>query len=1186
MIITHKIMVRLDSREEQQTIDTVQGDTGRSVEISLLDNGSAWSVPDGTRAMVRYRRVPGGGGGAYDVMPDGTDAYVIDGNKVTIRLAPQVLSVAGMSQLQVTLMKDQTELTCFTILLRVQGNLSEATMEEADYINLSGYIRSEVEMAVGELDHVVVKETGAQYYSSLSQAVADVNADSTAGAMSDGFGASVKVFTAQNGRLTIMLLGDVTVEQVVTISRNADLVLGGHKITLTESGRIDFAEGVYCEVIGGTDPITGARGAIVKEKLPAAVTAVIQCYAQSFICKDVDVFLTGQSTSSVYGIYARNGCARVEMENCSIRVENTSQKSGVAYGYRVQDSKTETVLRGCSITACSAANMGFGIYNIGALTTVQTSVDAETGSGEYTAALMDVGTNAKTITGGTWTARSVSSGHAYAFFSNVATTFKFYEVYAEARAISQGNAFALRMTNGVVVEAERCDFKAVAAANNDNQSAYGAYNEGAVLYARNCRFYADAQGGNSPEDMAVGVMNNGRAYLDDCTVTGTHSGCENFKDLYVRGGIYTGTTHGGFYFAHGSEGIGYVTDAYIRDGHYDGEFKEFWDAQQWVYWGGFYVGGGSEAYCSNMTVYLDGCTMEGVKHGFTMRGSSGEKNNTVNLSNCAIVGGASKPINFHNNTHRVNVGVGCDITTDMIYVPEGVQVTPGLMVFTGELYRRLSDDRSLNGRDLQLLTAAVGQGTEAAPDYVRAEAERVAALVQSRQNANTVTMMLGADIHARLGDQRSAQMLESARHAAQAMQIIRDRVHIDLAGLLGDYLWDNGETAAEAMEMYRIIGEYFAPAFRGLPQFWCKGNHDMLGNSASGTVLTDAQTFSAIGIRNSGNVFHGENRVHGYCYRDFDDLKLRVVCMNTGETVASHAVGTAQNAWLTEVLSLSGKSGWKSVILCHVPLDSWGAESTVLKNVANYEDKILCVIHGHLHNFLTGTLEGTAIPRICIPNIDFYRTNEYGKNSTGEGSGGYIEYGQAVSYEKTAGTAEDTSFCVVTIDLETGKLYADHYGAGYDRVVELGAVGSAGGGTENNGNAGTYTNQIPRSTAAIGSSEIYNGVGYKAGARLNSGFIEVTAGGMCCTGYIPVKVGDVIRIKNVTIYGNNDAYGCVYTAAGGGAVSYSGAEMTAATVNGVTTLTVTGQTAGQLYFRLSVGVIDDTSIITVNESIG
>ena len=134
MIITHKIMVRLDSREEQQTIDTVQGDTGRSVEISLLDNGSAWSVPDGTRAMVRYRRVPGGGGGAYDVMPDGTDAYVIDGNKVTIRLAPQVLSVAGMSQLQVTLMKDQTELTCFTILLRVQGNLSEATMEEADVL--------------------------------------------------------------------------------------------------------------------------------------------------------------------------------------------------------------------------------------------------------------------------------------------------------------------------------------------------------------------------------------------------------------------------------------------------------------------------------------------------------------------------------------------------------------------------------------------------------------------------------------------------------------------------------------------------------------------------------------------------------------------------------------------------------------------------------------------------------------------------------------------------------------------------------------------------------------------------------------------------------------------------------------------------------------------------------------------
>ena len=271
------------------------------------------------------------------------------------------------------------------------------------------------------------------------------------------------------------------------------------------------------------------------------------------------------------------------------------------------------------------------------------------------------------------------------------------------------------------------------------------------------------------------------------------------------------------------------------------------------------------------------------------------------------------------------------------------------------------------------------------------------------------------------------------------------------------------------------------------------------------------------------------------------------------------------------------------MILCHVPLDSWGANSTVLKNVSNFASSILCVIHGHLHNYLVGTLTGTTIPRICIPNVDFYRTNEYGKNSTGEGKDGYIEYGQEVSYEKIAGTAMDTAFCVVTIDRKTGKLYADHYGAGYDRVVDLNLTQPDD--DQTGSETGSYTNRIPLSTAAIGGTEIYNGVGYRAGMRLNSSFAEVAAAGMCCTGYIPVRVGDVIRIKNVTIYGANDPYCCVYTGAGAGSLSFNGSQMSEATVNGITTLVVTGDTTDLLYCRLSAGVIDERSIITVNEEI-
>lgn len=1190
MIITHKIALRLDCRDEQQIIDAVQGDSARAVEISLLERDAAWTVPEGATAMIRYRRFPGDAGGLYDTLPDGTAAYTISADKLTVFLAPQALAAAGMTELQVTLIKDEAELTCFSILIRVQGNLSDTTMDEEDYVNLTEHIRTEVDAAVAEIDHIVVKEGAVDLYVSLADALTDVNSGTVDHAITEAADAKVKVFTAHNGRLTVMLVDDVTESDVMSVGKNVDLVLAGHTLVLTGGARIDFAEGISGAIYGGVDPATGKRGSIVKTEMTDSNMVIVQCLAREVFCKGVDFSAAGETAGSLYGIYSKTTNVVTKLEDCSVYVENTGASAASVYALRAMNPDGELVLENCELLVKAVAGDAFGVYNSGSITLVKTAAEVSTQTGAHAVVLNNVGVCTTHITGSDLKATAETGGVSYIVYGTQGGTIQLSHSNGEVRTVTGGDATALYIPEDGIANVEHSHIKAVVQMDEKCQCAIAAENYG-ILRAKDSTFHADAKGGSTSQDMSIGIFNSGTAYLDDCTVTGTHSGCQNSAMMYVSGGVYTGTVHGGFYFAHGPEGIGYVTDANIRDGHYDGEFTDYWNAQEWVYWGGFYVGGGSEDSSSNMTVYLDGCTMEGVKHSFTMRGSSGETNNTVCLSNCTLVDGVNKPINFHNDTHRVIVGAGCNITTDMIWMSNGAEAVLEMMVFTDELYRKAGPEKTLNGRDYHALAGAAGGKTvvveDSVPEYVRTEAERVAALVQSRQNANTVTMMLGSDIHARLGlasgSYLTSQMLASTQHAAQAMKIIRDRVHIDFAGLLGDYLWDNGETADQAMEMYRIIAEYFSPAFSGLPRFWVKGNHDMLGNSTSGMVLTDEQTFSGIGIHNTGAVFQSDNRVQGYCYRDFDEYQLRVVCMNTCETYNSHAVSDAQNAWLAQALSLTGKSGWRSIILCHVPLDSWGAESTVLKNVAAYADTILCVIHGHLHNYLTGTLTGTTIPRICIPNIDFYRTNEYGENDTGEGTGGYIEYGEETSYEKTADTAEDTAFCVVTIDLEAGKLYADHYGAGYDRVVDLNTGSMEDG--ESDDIAGEYTNQIPLSTATIGGTEVYNGVGYKAGTRLDSSFAEEDAAGMCCTGYIPVEVGDVIRIKNVTIYGSNDAYGCVYTAVGGGAVSFSGAEMTAATTDGVTTLTVTGETTDQLYFRISVGVIDDTSIITVNEEI-
>lgn len=77
-----------------------------------------------------------------------------------------------------------------------------------------------------------------------------------------------------------------------------------------------------------------------------------------------------------------------------------------------------------------------------------------------------------------------------------------------------------------------------------------------------------------------------------------------------------------------------------------------------------------------------------------------------------------------------------------------------------------------------------------------------------------------------------------------------------------------------------------------------------------------------------------------------------------------------------------------------------------------------------------------------------------------------------------------------------------------------------------------YTNQIPISTDTDGS--IFNGVGYKQGYRINSSGNVATAASAeitfdCfCTGFIPVKGGDVIRFSGAYVEGNNSGTDSCY----------------------------------------------------------
>lgn len=112
-------------------------------------------------------------------------------------------------------------------------------------------------------------------------------------------------------------------------------------------------------------------------------------------------------------------------------------------------------------------------------------------------------------------------------------------------------------------------------------------------------------------------------------------------------------------------------------------------------------------------------------------------------------------------------------------------------------------------------------------------------------------------------------------------------------------------------------------------------------------------------------------------------------------------------------------------------------------------------------------------------------------------------------------------------------------------------------------------------------------IGYKSGIRIYHGDgTEKTVAACEGTGFIPVKTGDVVYIKNVTVETNGNS-GLAYYDAGKAYISgyYLGSNsVLGGAVNGeAASFNVTAANAA--YIRLSALVIDSTSIITVNEQL-
>lgn len=365
------------------------------------------------------------------------------------------------------------------------------------------------------------------------------------------------------------------------------------------------------------------------------------------------------------------------------------------------------------------------------------------------------------------------------------------------------------------------------------------------------------------------------------------------------------------------------------------------------------------------------------------------------------------------------------------------------------------------------------------PNYVKAAALEVARKVSSLRTDDSIVFLAMADSH-HAGEQDNTSWQEYTNignlHASQAAKVLAYALNMDFVCHLGDVTFGDKTTTSD--QLHQQIAEmsgWLDEAFKGIPQLWTVGNHDTglyaYENGTETALETPEYLFSVIGSRCEGAVYGSER--FGYCYRDFEAKKLRVICLNTseGENLAGYSAAYVcspeQLLWfaqtLREVGSREDAADWSVMVLGHYPLDYLGTHpaSAVVKAYveggsitqngtavdfagANYA-KFVADFHGHTHCYKTAKLNtidtsaSTATEfdawRVAVPNSGFYRNNH---QSGPDKYGLYFE--DETTYDKTIGGAQDTAFVVNVVIPSQQVIHSICYGAGYDRVIGYGAT--------------------------------------------------------------------------------------------------------------------------------------------------
>ena len=457
---------------------------------------------------------------------------------------------------------------------------------------------------------------------------------------------------------------------------------------------------------------------------------------------------------------------------------------------------------------------------------------------------------------------------------------------------------------------------------------------------------------------------------------------------------------------------------------------------------------------------------------------------------------------------------------------------------TGETAQIVWDAEKGFGNAVDAISAKESIQHAEIPDYVKAEALSVAEKVKAVLKSDSIVFLAVSDFH-HAGEQVDGWQTNinaGNLHACMALKALAYVLpEIDFACMLGDITFGS-KTTTEALLKSQIaeINSWLDEAYKGIPQFRTVGNHD---TGEYSTLVGADYLYSVIGKYCEGAVYGSTE--YGYCYRDFADKKLRVICLNTceGETTgggsASYVCSPAQRLWFAQTLhdvgSKSDAASWSVLVLAHYPLDYGGTYpmSNIVKayveggsttengTAVNFNGhnaaKFVANVHGHNHCFQFGKLhsvangQGTEFDawRMCTPNACFYRNNSGVVTLYG------ISFGDPAPYDKTAGTGKDTAFNINVLNPSEQAIYSFCYGAGIDRTI---------------GYAETIYRSITNSLSHVSNSNaavsVEDGAAYSATLTAESGYtmgtVAVKMGGTDITSTAYTASSGAISIASVT----------------------------------------------------------------------